>query len=71
MSVESTENIVTSVVVTDSNREELERLYGKIPPADELSEAPRTTLLRKPGRGSQTDTAKQRSLDEVSGTWKR
>ena len=44
MSVESTQ---TKIIVTDANREELERLYGKIPPENELLEAPRTHSLEE------------------------
>ena len=41
----SRESIQSSIIVTDANREELERVYGKIPPEDELLEAPRTHSL--------------------------
>jgi hypothetical protein len=41
------ENIATHIVVTDDNREELEKLYGKIPPDNELPEAPRTHSLEE------------------------
>ena len=36
------ENFETSIVITDGNREEMERLYGKIPSDNELPEAPET-----------------------------
>jgi predicted translin family RNA/ssDNA-binding protein len=43
----STENFETSIVITDDNREEIERLYGKIPSESELLEAPETHSLEE------------------------
>jgi len=43
----SLENIQTKIIITDTNREELERLYGKIPPENELLEAPQTHSLEE------------------------
>ncbi|MCL1792214.1 MAG: hypothetical protein FWG40_12900 [Peptococcaceae bacterium] len=36
----STVSFETSTLITDDNREEMERLYGRIPPENELMEAP-------------------------------
>ena len=38
----SMENIQTQIILTDNNRAELERIYGKIPPENEILEAPQT-----------------------------
>jgi len=43
----SLENIQTKIIITDANREELERLYGKMPPENELLEAPQTHSLEE------------------------
>ena len=45
--VDSMDPIVTSIVITDDNREEMERLYGKIPSDNELPEAPETHSLEE------------------------
>lgn len=39
------ENIETNIVVTDENKEELEKLYGEIP--NDLLEAPETHTLEE------------------------
>ena len=43
----NTKNFEISIVITDDNREEMERLYGKIPPDNELLEAPKTHTLEE------------------------
>lgn len=53
----SMESIETRIIITDANKEELENLYGKIPPENELLEAPRTHSLEE---------AKEKSLDRFN-----
>ncbi|MCL1917883.1 MAG: hypothetical protein FWG14_06150 [Peptococcaceae bacterium] len=48
----SLENIQTKIIITDANREELERLYGKMPPENELLEAPQTHSLEESNANS-------------------
>ena len=43
----TTEIVQTSIVITDDNREEMESLYGKIPPENELLEVPKTHSLEE------------------------
>ena len=69
------ENFETSIVITDDNREEMERLYGKIPPDNELLEVPETHSLeeakmsRHPLEKSSdrlNDETEEVALDEIS-----
>ncbi|MCL1851791.1 MAG: hypothetical protein FWF88_01985 [Peptococcaceae bacterium] len=55
----NTENFEISIVITDDNKEEMERLYGEIPPENELLEAPKTHTLEE---------AKEKSLDRFYET---
>jgi hypothetical protein len=43
----TTETVQTSIVITDANKEEMESLYGKIPPENELLEVPKTHSLEE------------------------
>ena len=64
----SMENFETCIVVTDGNREELERLYGKIPPDNELPEAPQTHSLEEAQEKSldRFNEAEEATPDEIS-----
>ncbi|MCL1852822.1 MAG: hypothetical protein FWF88_07300 [Peptococcaceae bacterium] len=68
MSMDSTEPIVTSIVITDDNRDEMERIYEKIPPESELLEAPQTHSLEE-SQHNQLDSfneTEEVALDEIS-----
>ncbi|MDR2736651.1 MAG: hypothetical protein LBB49_03695 [Gracilibacteraceae bacterium] len=62
------ENIEVGIVVTDSNRDELEKLYGKIPPESKLLEAPQTHSFEE-SQQNQLDKfieTEEVALDEIS-----
>ena len=64
----SMESIQNNIIVTDANREELERLYGKIPPENDILEAPKNHSLEESKANSldKFNEKEETAEDEIS-----